>query len=146
MMPRDLLRTLIIGVIVGVGTGLVHVLFQKFVFGTVLCRPQSTGDCSQAPLYSAIVAVVVSGIAGVAALARARMYRPLLIVLASLVALWGVQNLLAAWPWYGAVAAFGVLLGLAYSAFTWLARLRNFVMAIVVIVVAVVAVRLLFVM
>lgn len=145
MISREFFVTLIIGIIVGIGTGAVYMLLEKFVFGTVLCRPQSTGDCSQAPTYAAIVAVVIGLIAGVASLARARIYRPLLIVLASLISLWGIQAVLTTWPWYLGLAAFAVLSGLTYLLYTWLARIRNFILAIVVIVVIVVIVRWVFV-
>lgn len=145
MIPRELLRTLMIGVIVGIGSGVVYMLLEKFVFGTVLCRPQSTGDCSQAPTYAAIVAAVIGLIAGVASLARARIYRPLLIVLASLISLWGIHTVLATWPWYLGLIAFAVLSGLTYLLYTWIARIRNFILAIVVIVVIVVIVRWIFV-
>lgn len=145
MVPRELFMTLLIGFAVGAVTYVAYMLLEKFVFGTVLCRPQSTGDCSQAPAYAMSVATVIGLIAGVASLAKARIYRPLLIVLASIVALWGLHGVVADWPWYGAAVAFAVLTGLTYVLFTWLARLRNFILAIVVIVVAVIIARWIFV-
>jgi len=141
MVPREFVRTILSGVAIGIATGLVYVLLNKFVFGTVLCRPQSTGNCAQAPDYAAIVAAVVSVIAGVAVLARARIYRPLLIVLAVIISLWGLQNTMVTWPWYWGVIALAVLFGIAYGLYTWLARIRNFILAIVITLVVVVLVR-----
>ena len=141
MTSRELISTILTGVAVGLLVAILYFLLNKFVFGAVLCRPQSTADCSQAPNYSMIVALIVASIGGVAGLARARVYRPLLIVLASAIALWGVQSLVANVVWYWALIATVVLFGLAYGLFGWLARIRNFILALVMTIVLVVLVR-----
>lgn len=138
---RELLRIIIWGAVVGAFTAAVYVLLNKFVFGVVLCRPQSTGSCSQAPAYAATVALIMSVIVGVIVLARARIYRPLLIVLAAVVSLWGLQNDAGSAPWHMVVLAAAVIFGLAYGLYAWLARIRNFILAVVVTVVIVVLIR-----
>lgn len=141
MTLRELIVTALWGVSVGLVTALIYVLMYKFVFSAVLCRPLSTGNCSQAPNYAAVIAVIISLIAGVATLARLRVYRPLLVVIAVLVSLWGLQTDILGTPWYWALLATIVLFGLAYALYAWLARIRNFILAIVVIIVVVVFVR-----
>lgn len=141
MTPRELVSTILTGVAVGLLVAVLYFLLNKFVFGAVLCRPQSTADCSQAPNYSMIVALIVASIAGVAGLARARVYRPLLIVLAAAIALWGFQSAVTNVVWYWALLATMVLFGLAYGLFGWLARIRNFILALVVTIVIVILVR-----
>lgn len=138
---RELITTALWGVVIGVVTAFIYILLYKFVFSAVLCRSQSTGSCAQAPDYAATVAVVISLIAGVAALARLRTYRPLLVVIAALVSLWGLQTDVVGMPWYWAVLATAVLFGLAYALYAWLARIRNFILTLVVMVVVVVFVR-----
>ena len=138
---RELIVTALWGVAVGLVTAFVYIMLYKFVFSAVLCRPQSTGSCDQAPNYAATVAAVISLVAGVAALARLRIYRPLLVVIAVLVSLWGLQTDVIGMPWYWAVLATAALFGLAYALYAWLARIRNFILAVVVIVVVVVLVR-----
>ena len=88
-----------------------------------------------------IVAIIISTIAGVANLARLRIYRPLLIGLASAISLWGLQTVAGSFAWYWAVLVFVALFTLAYAAFAWVARLRNFILALVVTVVLVVLAR-----
>lgn len=78
-------------------------------------------------------------------LARLRVYRPLLVVLAATIALWGMHGIVASTAWYWVVAIFAVLFGLSYALFAWIARIRNFVMALVVTIVVVVVVRFLLV-
>lgn len=145
MVPGDLIRTALTGVGVGLLTAAAMFLLNKFIFSAVLCRPQSVSDCSQAPFYAMIVAIVIGAIAGLVALAQMRLYRPLLVVLAATIALWGVNTLVAPFAWYWALLIVAVLFGLAYSLFAWIARIRNFVMALVVTVVVVVLVRFLLV-
>ena len=82
---------------------------------------------------------------GLVTLARMRVYRPLLVVLAATVALWGLESSIASLPWYWGLLAVVVFFALAYGLFSWLARIRNFIMAVVITVVVVVVIRLLLV-
>lgn len=141
MPGRELMATIAVGVGVGLLVALVSYLMNTFVFGVVLCRPQSSAECSQAPHYAAIVAMIVGAIAGVVALARLRVYRPLLIVIAATIALWGVSAMFSGLAWYWFVAILAVIFGLAYGLFSWASRLRSFILAIVVVIVLIVAIR-----
>ena len=141
MSVAELLRAIACGVAGGLVAALRYMLMNKFVFGAVLCRAQSPASCSQAPNYAMIVAIVVASIAGVATLVRMRIYRPLLVVLGAAVSLWGLHTALAGVAWYWAVIAAIVLSALAYGLFAWLARIRSFILSLVVVVVAVIIVR-----
>ena len=88
-----------------------------------------------------IVAMLVGSIGGLVGLARTRIYRPLLIVIVSVIALWGIQNVLMGLDWYWAMMITAVFFGLAYGVFGWLARIRNFILAIVLVAVLTVLVR-----
>lgn len=142
MSGRDLITTLLIGAGVGLVFGISFYLLNKFIFGAVLCRPQAPADCSQAPLYAFIVAMVIGVIAGLVSLVRMRVYRPLLAVLAATIALWGVHELVLGAKWYWGLLALMLLFGLAYALFTWLSRIRSLIIALIAIVIAVVVVRL----
>ena len=139
----ELLRAVVTGAGVGLIVALVYFLMNKFVFGAVMCRPQSMTQCAQAPMYAYAVATVVGIIAGVAALVRMRIYRPLLAVLAAAIALWGVHTLLANVVWYWALVVAMLMFGVAYGLFAWLARIRSFILALVVTIAVVVIMRLL---
>lgn len=141
MPMRDFVSTLIVGIGVGLLVAIVAFLMNKFVFGAVLCRPQSMTDCAQAPNYAMIVAMVIGAIAGVVALARLRVYRPLLIVLAATIALWGLHSLVGGLAWYWALLVFGLLFGITYGLFAWISRIRSFILALVITIVMVVIVR-----
>lgn len=141
MSRRELISMILVGVAVGVIISVLYFLLNKFIFSAVLCRPQSTADCGQAPNYAMIVAMLVGSIGGVVGLARTRIYRPLLIVIVSVIALWGIQNVLMGLDWYWAMMITAVFFGLAYGVFGWLSRLRNFILAIVLVAVLTVLVR-----
>lgn len=139
---RDIVSTFVAGLIVGVVYLGAMYLLNTYVFGNVLCRAQSSADCSQAPAYSMIVASVLSGLIGIVMLVRLRIYRPLLIVAASLISLWGLGALLLGLPLYIAFIISAVLFGLSYAVFTWFIRIRSFILALVAVVVLIVVLRL----
>ena len=141
MTGGELLRTILCGAGVGLLSAIVMVVMNKFIFSAVLCRPQSVTDCSQAPTYAMIVAMVIGAIVGLVVLARMRVYRPLLVVIAASATLWGLAGIMAPLAWYCALLLTAVLFGLAYGLFAWVARIRNFVLAIVVLVVLLVGIR-----
>lgn len=139
---RDIISTFVAGLIVGLLYVAATYLLNKYVFGNVLCRAQASADCAQAPSYSMIVASVFSGIAGIAMLVRLRIYRPLLVVAASLISLWGIGTLLLNIPLYAALLIGAVLFGMSYAVFTWFIRIRSFILALVAVVILIVVLRL----
>lgn len=142
MTGRDLLRAIVCGVGIGLLVAGAMLLLHRLVFDALLCRPDNIANCSEAPLYSAIVAYIIGLFAGVVGLAKLGIYRPLLIVLASTISLWGIHTFLPNVAWYGVLIAGMLLFGLAYGLFTWIARIRSFVVALVVTIVLVVVLRL----
>ena len=140
MTPRELVGIGLTGAIVGLVVSVLMYLFTTYVFGAVLCREQGN-DCTNAPFYSMIVSMVIGDLAGLAMLARQRIYRPLLIVIAVIIALWGFHTIIAGMVWWLAGIAAAIVFALAYMLFAWLARLRNFIIAIVLTIVVIVAVR-----
>lgn len=145
MTMRDLLGTIVTGLGIGILTSGIYFLMNRFVFAAVLCRSGSDSDCINAPLYAMIVAMVFGAIAGLAALAALRIYRPLLIVIATSVVMWGFSSLVSTMPWYFAILIPAVLFALLYGLFAWVARIRSFVVALLVTVVLVVMLRFIFV-
>ena len=141
MTMRELVSTIVVGMISGLTVIVTYALMNQFVFGAVLCRPQSPADCSQAPGYAMIVAMVVGAIVGIAALARIRIYRPLLIVLALAIALWGFDALITHMAWYWAGIVTMLIFGGSYGLFAWAARIRSFALAVIVSTVLIVILR-----
>lgn len=143
MSARDLVGTIVTGLVVGLVTLGAAIVLNRFVFSAVLCRTSTEGDCVNAPSYAIVVAVVLGVIVGTVALARLRVYRPIIVVLASAITLWGIFGLLLGVSWYWALAISAVLHSIAYGMFAWVVRLRSFILALIITVVLVVGFRLL---
>lgn len=99
-------------------------------------------ECTNAGNYAMIVAMVIASIGGLIALVQARIYRPLLVVLAAAISMWGLHVITAGMQWYWTLVVTMILFALTYALFTWVARIRSFLLSLVVIVVLVALVRL----
>src|SRR5690242_16226370 len=115
---RDIINSAVAGLVVGLVYMIALYLLNTYVFSSVLCRPQSANECSQAPAYAAAVAAVISALLGLGALVRLRIYRPLLVVIASVISLWGIGTLLLGVKWYAAALIAALLFALCYAAYT----------------------------
>lgn len=142
MSVRELITVVVTGLVVGAVVCGIAYLLNNFVFSAVLCRPQAPADCTNAPGYAMTVAIIIGSIAGLAALARLRVYRPLLVILAAAISLWGIHHLSEGLSWYWTLIVIALLFGFAYGLYAWLARIRSFIFAIVMTVVLVVLIRL----
>ncbi len=144
MYGRELLTVCLSGILVGALIATAYYLLNSFVFGAVMCREGASANCSDAPGYAMTVAMIVGGLAGLITLAQIRVYRPLLIVLATAISLWGFHVLVGGMQWYWGLLLTAVLFGLTYMLFAWIVRLRSFVAAVVLTVVLLVVIRLVF--
>lgn len=137
----DVVKTLAVGAIVGViSTGLYYVL-NRYIFGAALCRSGVEG-CENAPVYATLIATVVGIMVGIVALAKAGTYRPLPVAIAVGIAMSGLFVLMNGGVWYWNLLVGAGLFGLAYAVFSWLARVRSFILSIILLVVTTVVVRL----
>lgn len=142
MSRMEIINIFFIGSMSGLIMWGLHQLLNKYLFTAVLCKGVATNDCARSPEYALMVATVLAGIVGLFALVRIRAYRPLLVVIGSTIALWGLGGLFIGALWYWALLIVAALYGLAYALFSWLVRPRSFIMAVTLVVVAVVIGRL----
>ena len=142
MNVKKLLLVILFGVIAGLVTwGLTRVL-DVYVYKAILCSSDTAIQCASSYQYATTTATIIGAAVGLFGLVKVQAFRPLLIVIASFVAMWGLLLLLVPLPWYVAALAVAGLYGFAFGVFAWLARIRNFYIAIVLIILIVVAVRL----
>jgi len=141
----DLVRVGILGLLVGVLIPAIGWLLQKYFIGPVFCHETAAlGVCAANDLTTYYVGTIIMTVIAVAVLANWQIFRPLLIAVAAASALWGLQRYLddtlarAGWEYYLSSA---VIYGLAFIAFYWLLRLKNFALSVALCVVAVVLIR-----
>ncbi len=144
MYGREVLVVVLSGIMAGILIGVGYYLLHQFVFGAVMCREGASSTCSEAPNYAMTVSMIIGGLAGLITLAQVRVYRPLLIVLATTIALWGFHALIGDMAWYWGVLLVGALFGVTYALFAWIVRLRSFVLAVIVTALLVVLIRFVF--
>ena len=143
MYRNELASIITVGVSVGVITWVAMSLLERYVFAAVMCRQDAAANCTDAAGYALTVALILGALAGLIALVQVRVYRPLLVVVAATTALWGfADKLIAGLDWYWALPITVIVFGLAYGLFAWVARLRSFILSVVISVVLVVMIRL----
>lgn len=142
MSNRDLVGILVLGGISGLIIWGLGVLLNRYVFDMVLCQRGIGGQCAHVLDYSAGAAVVIGSILALVGLIWLRVYRPLLVVLAAAISLWGIAQLAMGMTWYWGVLVAIILYLLAYGLYAWVARVRLFWVALAATIVLVVAVRL----
>lgn len=142
MNSRKLLMIVAVGLIAGLVTwGLVHVL-DTYVYKAILCSDANAVQCASSSQYATTTATVIGAAAALFGLVRLRVYRPLLIVIATFVALWGLIALLSPMQWYIEALISAGLYGVALGAFAWIARIRNFIFAAIIILIMIIVLRL----
>lgn len=131
MQGTDVVRTLVVGVIVGLVVVALYFALDRYVLTPILCgQLAGEGRCENVTAVANSLAVILGAAAGLFALIRQRVFRPLLVVLLALVALWQLIPTGAALnPWLLAVFA-AFLYGCAYAAFAWIVQIRSFVVSL----------------
>lgn len=142
MLRNDFVSVLLLGAAIGLLIWIIGTLLNTYVFDTYLCRSDVARDCGNAKNYAVVVASVIGGIVALAGLIRLRVYRPLLVLVASLLSTWGIVQLSWNFGWFTSILVVILLFALAFGAYSWIARLREFWMTLIITLVLVVAVRL----
>ncbi len=130
-------RTLLGVVLTGIVTGVLSVVFAKvlnqFIISPALCRSATEAACTSSEVTAFHIAGVIAAVIAVVMLVNLSVYRPLLVAIAATISAWGIYgNTLPdlTWPWAMAVA---VLFNIGvYLTFSWLLRIYNLIIALVI--------------
>lgn len=127
------------GLIAGAIAGGLTLFFSTFVFRVMPCSAEACGAGGQ---YAAVLAGIISAAFGLFWLIRTQVFRPLLVVIAVTISLWGIGLLMLHWPWYALIGMTAVIHAFAYGLFAWISRIRLFWVVVILLVALVFAVRL----
>ncbi len=141
MPQQQIIQIALFGAVLGAVAWVVALLIKQAILGPLFCGDPASSACVNAPGTATTIAGVLTGVVGLLGLVRLSVYRPLLIVLAAVVSLWGIGTWTAHLPWYEALSWSVLLYALTYLAFSWLVRPRMFAPAVIIVVVAVVLIR-----
>lgn len=142
MLQTDFIGVVALGAIAGFLMWMFGGLLNRFVFDPYLCQNAIGDQCVSAVNYAAILSGLFVGAISLVGLIRLRVYRPLLVVLASFMALWGVVQLTWGMSTLTGILVIALLYGIAFGVFTWIARLREFWISLILTILLVVVVRL----
>lgn len=139
MRPDVLVRVALLGLGLGAVTWVLTFLVSKFATGPMFCP--GGGTCETGDAIAGNITLVLASIAGMLALVRLGVYRPMLIVIAAALTLWNIGGWLSGIVWYEAIGWSALIYMVAYVTYAWLVRLRNFVIVLVVLAVLIIFVR-----
>lgn len=135
------IQVALLGAIVGVAAWLLAAVVRHVILEPLFCGDTTNSMCVGAASNSGMVALVIASIAGLMGLIRLGAYRPLLIVIAAAITLWGLAGWTSGLSWLEAILWSAILFAISYVVFLWLARIRPFMIAAIVIVAVVVLAR-----
>lgn len=143
MRANTIIQVVLLGIILGAVTWLLTLLLERFVITPVFCSDAANGICVNASTVAGNIALVLGAIGGLLGLIRLGVYRPLLVVIAASIVLWGLAGWMGGMLWYETLAWTVLLYGVVYAAFAWFVRPRFFLAAIILVLIVVIMARVL---
>lgn len=143
MRTNTIIQVVLLGIILGAVTWLLTLLIDRFVITAIFCSDAGNGICANAGTVAGNVALVLTAIGGLLGLIRLGVYRPLLVVIAASIVLWGLSGWMNGMLWYETLAWTVLLYAATYATFAWLVRPRFFLAAIILVLIVVIVARIL---
>lgn len=131
----------LVGAVTGVLVVVVAALLERYVVDFLLCRGDTLEACAQSGVLSANLAAVVGAMMGFVLLLRLGVYRAVAVVVAVLVAFWGIASLFDGLRPAEVFAWMAGLYTLTYLLFVNIFRIRALIVAAVATIFVIVIVR-----
>lgn len=141
LQPQRLVQIALLGVAAGVVMWTLTAIIRSVIFIPLFCGDPSNSMCVGAADNAGNIATVLTAIIALLGLVRLGTYRPLLVVIAAAISLWGLGGIVSDLLWFEALAWSILLYAIVYVLFSWIVRLRSFVPAIILTIVAIILIR-----
>ena len=128
---RSVVGILATGLATAIVTFILSHILDNYIIGPALCRSASDVACVSSDVTSLHIAAVISSLLGVVMLVNSSVYRPLLVALAVLISSWNFYITLLPFAWYWMLCLLIVFNILGYLAFSWILRIYNLIIALV---------------
>ena len=135
------IQVVVIGLVVGAFSWIFAEVLGMYVLKSAACTADAF-VCAASSQPAVIVGSLLAAIVGLVGLVKLQVFRPLLIVIAATLSLWGMIGELTALAWYWSLAVTILLNVVAYATFMWIVRIRLFWLVLLLVVILVVALRL----
>lgn len=140
--PLVVIQSFVIGLAVGFLVIASSVALQEFALEPMFCQGSNQQYCDNVPAIATVLTTLVFHFIGLVMLVRIGIIRPLLVVLAAIVTLYGMHTWTQGLPWWGAGLYASLLTGLSYLYFSWINRVSQFPLALGLTIVSVIVARL----
>lgn len=138
---NEAVKVVVLGVVVGLLVPALSTLVVNYFISPVFCNgPDTFSVCASGGVIANHIAAVALAVVTFIVLTQWTVYRALVLVIAATLAMWGLKKYadpLTSGSWVEYYLFSGLLYGLAYALFYWLLRLRNFIVSIIAVLVAI---------
>lgn len=142
MSGKQLLQVALLGAVVGLLVWALSLLLAAYVLPATFCSDSQAGQCTTSAGYGEAIATIIAAGFGLFVLVKLHVFRPLLVVVATVISMWGIVAMISPLPRYGAIISCVFLYAFAYMLFTWITRLRLFWIVTLLLLVVIVGIRL----
>lgn len=142
LQPQQLIQIALLGAGIGAVAWVIALVVKHIALVPLFCGDPTTGLCVGADNTAGAIASVLAAFVGLLGLVRLSVYRPLLIVVAVAIGLWGLGSLLSGLMWFESLGWMVLLHAIMYVLFAWIVRPRSFVVTLLLVLIAVILVRL----
>lgn len=141
---NEVIKVIAVGLVAGLLVPFLSWLIAAYIIQPVFCNTNANAFnvCASGGVVANHVAAIIVAVGAFIALTRWSVYRALLLVVAVTIAMWGLKKYadpLTTGPWIEYYLFFALLHGVAYAFFYWILRLRNFLLSLILTVLAVIA-------
>lgn len=142
MSGKQLMGAAAVGLMIGLIVWGIGSIVDQYVLKIIFCQGMQSGECPETTPYAQAIGAIIGAGLGLFGLVKLRVLRPLLVVVASMIALWSFPVVVGMLPIYGVIVATALLYAGLYALFAWLARLRSIYAVIALFAAIIVLVRL----
>lgn len=140
---NEVIRVIVLGLVAGILVPLLSTILENYFIKPVFCNGgDAFSVCSSGGVVANHIAAILVAFGAFALLMHWAVYRALLLVIAATIAMWGLKKYadpLTVGSWLEYYLFSALLYALAYVAFYWILRLRNFVVSLILTIIGVIA-------
>lgn len=140
---NEIVKVLLTGIVVGLLIALISEAIARYLISPLFCNSTDNFSvCANGGNVAFYAATVIVNMIAVAALVRFGVFRPLLVALGAAAILWGLKSYLSGVMFVEYAFWMALLYGLTYTLLFWVLRVRNFIIALVLVIALVIIGRL----
>jgi len=141
---NEVVKVIVLGLLAGLAVPLLTMFIANYGIDPIFCRTGANvfNICATGGIIANHVAAIIVAVVAFLVLTRWAVYRALLLAIAVTIAMWGLKKYadpLTSGPWLEYYLFFALLHSLAFVLFYWVLRLRNFIMSLILTILAVIA-------